>query len=120
MFYIPIGMISGAPVSVGRYVWHSMIPSLIGNILGGILRESSLILVLLSYIQLIPLVGIPMVLFYAPPSLPLFRERGEPQDDLEIARRGPSSVVPSTQSSPRSTGSKAREARGDSDELELR
>jgi hypothetical protein len=83
MFYIPIGMVNGAPVSVGRYVWHSMIPSLIGNILGGILRESStrtfrwwrhyMLYYIVAHTDQI--VGVPMVLFYTPPELPLFRKR---------------------------------------------
>ncbi|CAK9783799.1 Formate/nitrite transporter [Cutaneotrichosporon oleaginosum] len=57
MYYVPLGMLSGAEVSMGRYLGQSLVPSLIGNILGGIL------------------LGVPMVLFHAPPELrlPLFR-----------------------------------------------
>lgn len=57
MFYIPIGMINGADVSVGRYIWHSMIPSLIGNIIGGLI------------------LGIPMVLMHQPVELPMFNKK---------------------------------------------
>jgi len=57
MFYIPIGMINGADVSVGRYIGHSMIPSLIGNIIGGLI------------------LGIPMVLMHQPVELPMFRKK---------------------------------------------
>lgn len=35
MFYIPLGIFSGAPFSVGLYIWKSMIPSGLGNIVGG-------------------------------------------------------------------------------------
>lgn len=36
MFFIPAAIFAGAPeLSVGYYVWKSMIPSLIGNIVGG-------------------------------------------------------------------------------------
>lgn len=31
MFYVPIGILSGADVSVGRYIARSMVPSFIGN-----------------------------------------------------------------------------------------
>lgn len=37
MFYIPIGMVNGADVSVATYIGRSMIPSLIGNIIGGLM-----------------------------------------------------------------------------------
>ncbi|KAH0019905.1 Formate/nitrite transporter, partial [Aureobasidium melanogenum] len=36
MFYVPIGIFLGAPqITVGLYIWKSMIPALIGNIVGG-------------------------------------------------------------------------------------
>jgi formate/nitrite transporter FocA (FNT family) len=36
MFYIPLGIFEGTPgLSVGHYIAHSMIPSLLGNIVGG-------------------------------------------------------------------------------------
>ena len=36
MFFIPIGIWNGAPgITVGLYIWKSMIPAVIGNILGG-------------------------------------------------------------------------------------
>ncbi|KAI9659067.1 MAG: hypothetical protein M1821_002027 [Bathelium mastoideum] len=35
MFLVPIGIWNGAPISVGYYIWKSMIPALIGNTLGG-------------------------------------------------------------------------------------
>ncbi|RDW63472.1 hypothetical protein BP6252_11017 [Coleophoma cylindrospora] len=35
MFYIPVGIFSGAPISVGFYIWKSMIPAGLGNIVGG-------------------------------------------------------------------------------------
>ncbi|KAK6907629.1 hypothetical protein L486_05548 [Kwoniella mangroviensis CBS 10435] len=70
MYYIPIGMLNGANVSVGRYVGRSMIPSLIGNIIGG------------------ALLGVPMVLFYTPPELPFFhRKRANSvvvRDDVDV------------------------------------
>lgn len=31
MYYIPMGMVNGADVSVGKYLGQSLIPSLIGN-----------------------------------------------------------------------------------------
>ncbi|OCF30508.1 hypothetical protein I316_07836 [Kwoniella heveanensis BCC8398] len=73
MYYVPIGMINGADVSVGRYVWQSMIPSLIGNIIGGML------------------LGIPMVLFYSPPELPFYRKRGQSmvvREDVDVGSGG--------------------------------
>ena len=36
MFYIPLAIFVGTPgLSVGHYIAHSMIPSLLGNIAGG-------------------------------------------------------------------------------------
>jgi formate/nitrite transporter FocA (FNT family) len=36
MFYIPLGIFEGTPgLSVGHYIAYSMIPSLLGNIVGG-------------------------------------------------------------------------------------
>jgi len=36
MFYIPVGIFLGAPqITVGLYIWKSMIPALLGNIVGG-------------------------------------------------------------------------------------
>lgn len=36
MFFIPMGIWVGAPgITVGYYIWKSMIPALIGNIIGG-------------------------------------------------------------------------------------
>lgn len=35
MFFIPMGMWVGAPISVGKYVGSSMMPTLLGNLLGG-------------------------------------------------------------------------------------
>jgi formate/nitrite transporter len=37
MFYIPLGIFLGAPVelTVGKYIWKSMIPAALGNIIGG-------------------------------------------------------------------------------------
>lgn len=35
MFVVPMGMVRGAPISVGRYIWHILIPASIGNIIGG-------------------------------------------------------------------------------------
>jgi hypothetical protein len=68
MFYIPIGMINGADVGVGRYIWHSMIPSLIGNIIGGLV------------------LGIPMVLMHQPVELPMFRKKV--RSDSIVVREG--------------------------------
>ncbi|KAK9473011.1 Formate/nitrite transporter-domain-containing protein [Dipodascopsis tothii] len=35
MFLIPIGMINGADLSVGKFIWKSLVPSTLGNIIGG-------------------------------------------------------------------------------------
>lgn len=35
MFFIPMGIWLGAPISVGEYIWKSMIASALGNIVGG-------------------------------------------------------------------------------------
>lgn len=37
MYFIPLGIFLGAPkpLTVGYYIWKSMIPSLLGNIIGG-------------------------------------------------------------------------------------
>ncbi|RMZ17006.1 hypothetical protein D0862_01020 [Hortaea werneckii] len=35
MFLVPIGMYYGAPFGVGYYIWKSMIPAALGNIVGG-------------------------------------------------------------------------------------
>jgi len=35
MFLIPIGIFNGAPITVGYYIWKSMIPALLGNTIGG-------------------------------------------------------------------------------------
>jgi len=35
MFFIPLGMMFGADVTVGRMLWYNLIPSTIGNVIGG-------------------------------------------------------------------------------------
>ena len=35
MFFIPLGMLEGAPVTAGTFVTANLIPATIGNILGG-------------------------------------------------------------------------------------
>ncbi|QIW97571.1 hypothetical protein AMS68_003089 [Peltaster fructicola] len=35
MFFMPLGIWCGAPFSVGYYIWKSLIPTLLGNIVGG-------------------------------------------------------------------------------------
>jgi len=35
MVYIPVGMFYGAPFSISRYIIHSIIPTFIGNWIGG-------------------------------------------------------------------------------------
>ena len=35
MFLVPVGMYYGAPFGVGYYIWKSMIPACLGNIVGG-------------------------------------------------------------------------------------
>ena len=37
MFFIPVGMLLGAPVSVESFLIHNLLPATIGNILGGML-----------------------------------------------------------------------------------
>ena len=56
MYYIPIGMVNGSGVTAAQYIGKSMIPSLIGNIIGG------------------GLLGLPMLMFYDAPELPLFNK----------------------------------------------
>ena len=35
MFYIPMGIMSGADVTVWEMVWNNLIPATLGNIVGG-------------------------------------------------------------------------------------
>lgn len=35
MIFIPLGMWCGAPITAGYYIWKSMIPTLLGNFVGG-------------------------------------------------------------------------------------
>ncbi|RMZ31331.1 hypothetical protein D0859_04564 [Hortaea werneckii] len=35
MFLVPVGMYYGAPFGIGYYIWKSMIPAALGNIVGG-------------------------------------------------------------------------------------
>lgn len=35
MFFIPMGIWNGAPLTVGYYIWKSLIPTTLGNIVGG-------------------------------------------------------------------------------------
>lgn len=35
MFYLPTGMLYGANVSIGEAIWHNLLPSTLGNIVGG-------------------------------------------------------------------------------------
>ena len=35
MIFIPLGMWCGADISAGYYIWKSMIPTLLGNLVGG-------------------------------------------------------------------------------------
>lgn len=35
MFFIPMGIWCGAPFGVGYYIWKSLIPTLLGNLVGG-------------------------------------------------------------------------------------
>ena len=35
MFFIPMGIWQGAPFGVGYYIWKSLIPTTLGNIVGG-------------------------------------------------------------------------------------
>ncbi|BEI79476.1 hypothetical protein CcaverHIS002_0100050 [Cutaneotrichosporon cavernicola] len=74
MYYVPLGMVSGADVSIGRYIGQSLIPSLIGNIIGGIL------------------LGVPMVFFHAPPdlTLPLFKNHAAGSGSNNGSSRPPS------------------------------
>ncbi|KAL1633299.1 hypothetical protein SLS56_002932 [Neofusicoccum ribis] len=37
MFFIPLGIWCGAPFGAGYYIWKSMIPTALGNIVGGVL-----------------------------------------------------------------------------------
>lgn len=69
MYYIPMGMVNGADVSSARYIAQSLVPSFIGN--------RGCLCVLADSVIGGCLLGIPMVLFHAPPALdlPLFRRR---------------------------------------------
>ncbi|RSH84226.1 uncharacterized protein EHS24_005735 [Apiotrichum porosum] len=81
MYYIPMGMLNGADVSAARYIAQSLVPSFIGNLIGGCL------------------LGIPMVLFHAPPELdlplPLFLrarpKQGDEEEDV-VKRDGEAAV----------------------------
>ncbi|BEJ10580.1 hypothetical protein CspHIS471_0100020 [Cutaneotrichosporon sp. HIS471] len=57
MYFVPMGMLHGAPITVGRYIVRSVLPSFIGNMLGGCL------------------LGLPMVFMHHPPELPSFLSR---------------------------------------------
>lgn len=35
MFFIPLGMFNGANVTIGQFLWNNLLPSTIGNIIGG-------------------------------------------------------------------------------------
>lgn len=35
MFFIPLGMMNGSPLTVGKFIWKGMIPITLGNIAGG-------------------------------------------------------------------------------------
>ena len=35
MFFIPLGMLNGAQVSIGQFLWNNLLPVTIGNIIGG-------------------------------------------------------------------------------------
>ncbi|KAF2497383.1 Formate/nitrite transporter, partial [Lophium mytilinum] len=35
MYFVPMGIWEGAPISVGYYIWKSLIPTTLGNIIGG-------------------------------------------------------------------------------------
>ena len=35
MFFIPLGMLNGADVSVGQFLWNNLLPVTLGNIVGG-------------------------------------------------------------------------------------
>lgn len=36
MFLVPVGIYYGAPFGIGYYIWKSMIPACLGNIIGGV------------------------------------------------------------------------------------
>ncbi|BEI85712.1 hypothetical protein CcaverHIS002_0511130 [Cutaneotrichosporon cavernicola] len=62
MYFVPMGMLNGASITVGRYIVRSVLPSFIGNI-------ANLSLVLGGC-----LLGLPMVFMHHPPELPSFLE----------------------------------------------
>ncbi len=35
MFFIPLGMLNGASVTIGQFLWNNLVPVTIGNIIGG-------------------------------------------------------------------------------------
>jgi formate/nitrite transporter FocA (FNT family) len=35
MFFVPMGIWQGAPITVGLYIYKGIIPALLGNIVGG-------------------------------------------------------------------------------------
>lgn len=52
MFFIPIGIYCGAPgITVGYYIWKSMIPALLGNAVGGSLFVSLVYWYLVSILR---------------------------------------------------------------------
>lgn len=75
MYFVPMGMLNGAPISVGRYVGQSVLPSFIGNSEYALSRP-----VLCSFVDSFPvlggcLLGLPMVFMHHSPELPLFLSR---------------------------------------------
>lgn len=35
MFFIPLGMMQGAEVTLGAFLWNNLLPATVGNIVGG-------------------------------------------------------------------------------------
>jgi formate/nitrite transporter FocA (FNT family) len=35
MLFIPLGMLNGANITVGQFLWNNLLPVTIGNVIGG-------------------------------------------------------------------------------------
>ncbi|KAH3678182.1 hypothetical protein WICPIJ_008917 [Wickerhamomyces pijperi] len=77
MYLIPMGLFNGAPVTVGRYIWRTLISGTLGNFLGGVIFA----VVIPFYLHLVTVERDRKLL-----NLPQFEVRDE-QPDLEMDSR---------------------------------